>query len=261
MKYHHVGVPTNTPRAGETYLREHHLYVSGFDESPYGIEWMRFEPGCTLPDIVKGVPHVAFVVEDLSAAIVGKEVLIPPNRPSDGVTVAFIVDNGAPVEFLQFDGPEHEVWPGCAPPGEQADLGPAACIETERDVLSSWDAIRRAMLANDTGILEARIAPDYEGCGADGRLHDRSQLLMAYSPGVVTLENFDVTDLRVRVFGRTATVTGSACMVGSYAGGRFKHVARFLDVFIERESVWLLTASQTTDIRPPGPDDSSGGCS
>jgi hypothetical protein len=28
------------------------------------------------------------------------------------VTVAFIADNGAPVELLQFDGPEHEVWPG-----------------------------------------------------------------------------------------------------------------------------------------------------
>jgi len=28
------------------------------------------------------------------------------------VTVAFGIDNGAPVEFLQFDGPEFEVWPG-----------------------------------------------------------------------------------------------------------------------------------------------------
>ena len=28
-----------------------------------------------------------------------------------GVTVAFIVDNGAPIEFLQFDRPECEIWP------------------------------------------------------------------------------------------------------------------------------------------------------
>jgi hypothetical protein len=28
--------------------------------------------------------------------------------------VAFIVENGAPIEFLEFDGPEFEVWPGSA---------------------------------------------------------------------------------------------------------------------------------------------------
>jgi hypothetical protein len=39
----------------------------------------------------------------LSAEIAGKEILIAPNSPSAGVTVAFIVGNGAPVEFLQFD--------------------------------------------------------------------------------------------------------------------------------------------------------------
>ena len=49
------------------------------------------------------VPHVAFEVDDLSAEIAGKEILIAPNSPSPGVTVAFIVENGAPVEFLQFD--------------------------------------------------------------------------------------------------------------------------------------------------------------
>jgi hypothetical protein len=72
---------------------------------------MKFDPDCPLPELVKKVPHVGFVVEDLEAAIAGKDILIAPNRPANGVTVAFIVDNGAPVEFLQFDKPEDEVWP------------------------------------------------------------------------------------------------------------------------------------------------------
>jgi hypothetical protein len=42
-------------------------------------------------------------VHDLSAEIAGKEIFIAPNAPSPGVTVAFIVENRAPVEFLQFD--------------------------------------------------------------------------------------------------------------------------------------------------------------
>lgn len=54
---------------------------------------------------------MAFVVDDIQAAIAGKQLLIKPNSPTEGVTVAFIVDNGAPVEFLQFDRLEAEIWP------------------------------------------------------------------------------------------------------------------------------------------------------
>jgi hypothetical protein len=64
---------------------------------------MRFEPEAQVPELVRTVPHVAFEVDDLSAEIAGQEILIAPNSPSPGVTVAFIVENGAPVEFLQFD--------------------------------------------------------------------------------------------------------------------------------------------------------------
>jgi len=102
-KYHHLGIPTDVPREGETYLEEFKVYVSGYEESPYGVEWMRFERDSPLPVLVKTVPHVAFVVDDLAAELEGREVLIPPNRPSEGVAVAFIVDNGAPIEFLEFD--------------------------------------------------------------------------------------------------------------------------------------------------------------
>lgn len=64
---------------------------------------MRFEAEAPVPELVRNVPHVAFEVDDLSAEIAGKEILIAPNSPSPGVTVAFIVENGAPVEFLQID--------------------------------------------------------------------------------------------------------------------------------------------------------------
>ena len=102
LRFHHVGIPTDTPHPGERYLAQFKVYVCGYESSPYGVEWMRYEPGSSVPELVQRVPHVAFEVDDLAAAIAGKEILIPPNSPSAGVTVAFIVDNGAPVEFLQF---------------------------------------------------------------------------------------------------------------------------------------------------------------
>jgi hypothetical protein len=78
------------------------MSVSGYESSPCGIEWMRFDADSPLPEIVKSIPHVAFEVDDLEAELEGKQILIPPNCPSEGVKVAMIVDNGAPVELLEF---------------------------------------------------------------------------------------------------------------------------------------------------------------
>ena len=101
-RYHHLGIPTRTPRPGEKYLKEYGMYVSGFETSPFGIEWMRFEPACPLPELIKTVAHVAFQVEDLDAALRGRRIIFPPGAPSDGVRSAMIEDNGAPVELIEF---------------------------------------------------------------------------------------------------------------------------------------------------------------
>jgi len=106
-RYHHMGIPTETPREGEVHLPALKIHVSGFESSPYGIQWMRFDADAPYPEIVKTVPHVAFEVDDLAAALKGKEILTSPNSPSEGVMVAMIVHNGTPVELLQFRASPH----------------------------------------------------------------------------------------------------------------------------------------------------------
>jgi hypothetical protein len=106
MRYHHLGVPTDRPRHGEIFLPEFGMHVVPFHTNPFGIEWIRFDPDSPLPEVVKSVPHVAFQVDDLEVALEGHELLLAPNSPSAGVRVAFILHDGAPVEFLEFEG-EH----------------------------------------------------------------------------------------------------------------------------------------------------------
>jgi hypothetical protein len=101
LKYHHLGIPTNKPIEGEVYLKDYKIYHYGYEESEYGIEWMRYEQDCQLPEIVKTMPHIAFEVDDIYAAIRGKKVIIQPNSPSKGNIVAFIKVNGVPIEFIQ----------------------------------------------------------------------------------------------------------------------------------------------------------------
>ena len=101
-RYHHVGIPTDVARPGEVYLEKFKMYVSAFETSPCGIQWMRFEPDSPVHALIQSVPHIAFEVDDLEAAIKGKEILTEPNSPSKGVMVAMILDSGAPVELLEF---------------------------------------------------------------------------------------------------------------------------------------------------------------
>ena len=103
-RYHHIGIPTDVPRAGEYYLEQFKMYVSGYEDSPYGIQWMRFAPDSPVHPLIQSVPHLAFEVDDLEAALVGREILTAPNSPSEGVMVAMILDNGAPIELLEFRG-------------------------------------------------------------------------------------------------------------------------------------------------------------
>ena len=101
-RYQHLGIPTATPRPGEHYLPHLKMYVSGFEHSPYGIEWIRFEPDSPVSELVRTIPHLAFAVDDLDAAIAGKQLLGRVSSPSEGVRVAMFVDDGVPIEVLQF---------------------------------------------------------------------------------------------------------------------------------------------------------------
>jgi hypothetical protein len=103
MKYNHIGIPTIGRFDGEIDLPHLKVTVSDHQSNPFGIQWQRYWDGAPYPDLVKTVAHVAFEVENLEDALVGQEIIIPANSPSEGVVVAFIRVAGAPVELLQID--------------------------------------------------------------------------------------------------------------------------------------------------------------
>lgn len=100
-EFSHIGIPTTTVKPDEIYIEGGNLYVTDFNLSENNIEWLRFEEDSPLPELLKTVPHVAFEVDDLDAALAGKEILLEPFEPMEGIKVAFIIDEGAPVEFMQ----------------------------------------------------------------------------------------------------------------------------------------------------------------
>ena len=110
FKYHHIGLPTKMVKENEEYNEKFKFYASGYFDSYYGIEWLRFDKDCKLSKIIQEIPHIGFVVDNILETIKGQKILIEPSSPVDGVKVCFILVNGAPVELLQFDEPEEKIW-------------------------------------------------------------------------------------------------------------------------------------------------------
>lgn len=102
MKFNHIGIPVTGKFGGEIDIPHLKMTVSDHENNPYGIQWQRYWEDAPYPEIVKTIPHVAFVVDDLRAEILGKNVIIEPTSPSEGLVVAFIEVNGAPVELMEY---------------------------------------------------------------------------------------------------------------------------------------------------------------
>ena len=101
MSGNSVGIPTVSSFDGEIPLPHLKVTVSDHLDNPFGIQWQRYWEDAPYPGLVKTVAHVAFEVDNLAAALEGQHVIIEPNSPSRGVTVAFIEVSGAPVELMQ----------------------------------------------------------------------------------------------------------------------------------------------------------------
>jgi len=103
-QYHHLGIPTKRKMRNEKYLPQFKFYVSGFQSSPFGIEWMRFEADSPINPLIQQVPHIAFDVRDLDTELKKHKfkILTMTNSPGEGIRVAMIEHNGAPVELIEF---------------------------------------------------------------------------------------------------------------------------------------------------------------
>lgn len=103
-KYHHITIPTSKVMPIERYLPQFEFFISGFPESPFGIEWMRFEKGSPMHKLIQTVPHLPFEVKNLDQEIARHdfELLSDPNSPVDNFRVAMIKHMSAPIELIEF---------------------------------------------------------------------------------------------------------------------------------------------------------------
>lgn len=112
MQFDHIGIPVNEPQPTEFWVPESKCWVTNPRTHPQRIEYLRFE---SMPELEPGsaewklwnMPHLAYRVENLEAAIAGDELVLGPFQPGPFATVAFVHKNGLIVEYLDYHDTEH----------------------------------------------------------------------------------------------------------------------------------------------------------
>ena len=112
LQFDHIGIPVEEPQATEFWVPQSECWVTNPRTHPQRIEYLRFK---TTPDLVAGspqwklwnMPHIAYRVEDLEAALAGEELIYGPFEPGDFATVAFILKQDVVIEYLEYSDTEH----------------------------------------------------------------------------------------------------------------------------------------------------------
>jgi ketosteroid isomerase-like protein len=122
----------------------------------------------------------------------------------------------------------------------------AASVITELE-----ERLAQAWVKRDRPFIDALLASDWTVIDQSGRTLTKQQVLEeTFASAERTIDTMAVDDVRVRVFGPVAVVTGRTRATGSYQGRQASVALRFTDVFHFRDSRWQVVASQGTTITP-----------
>jgi hypothetical protein len=114
--FDHVGIITLEPHPGESWVEDSQVWVTNPRLHPQRIEYVRPKEMPNIPREQEGLwklwhwPHVAYRVADLRAALAESErshqgasqVVLGPFFPAPFVEVAFVYENGAVTEYMQY---------------------------------------------------------------------------------------------------------------------------------------------------------------
>ena len=98
--------------------------------------------------------------------------------------------------------------------------------------------------------LDKETSDDYTFINANGEMSDKAQMLNSFKTGQTKLSSDDLSDLRVRVYGNTAVVTGKADVKGTVLGQPAPGPILFTRVYVKKYGRWQSVAFQQTKVAP-----------
>jgi hypothetical protein len=104
----------------------------------------------------------------------------------------------------------------------------------------------QALLKHDTATLDRMTSDDYTFINQRGELRTKSEILAGFKSGNFNYEDREISDLKVRVYGDTAVVTGRAKQKGVENSKDYSGDNRFTRVYVKQNGCWVSVALQVT---------------
>ena len=120
----------------------------------------------------------------------------------------------------------------------------AASVEEELKKLETDRAA--AVVKGDVATLEKQTSDDYTLINMYGQMSGKSQMIDNFKSGQTKLTSDDLSDMKVRVYGNTAVITGKADAAGTMGGKDVKGQIAFTRVYVKKGGSWQSVAFQQT---------------
>jgi ketosteroid isomerase-like protein len=128
----------------------------------------------------------------------------------------------------------------------------SACAEDVQEQLKKLETDRSAaVVKGDVAALEQGTSDDYTLINMNGQMSDKSQMVAAFKSGQTKLTSDDLSDLKVRVYGNTAVITGKADVKGTLGGSDATGQIIFTRVYVKKGGRWQSVAFQQTRVANP----------
>jgi len=123
--------------------------------------------------------------------------------------------------------------------------------EDVKALLQLEDDMARAWVQRDTQTLERILADDYTLAGTADALIGKTEYIAGLHNPEFETDSAIVDELRIRVYGDAAVVTGRAVYKGrSKKRGSYVHRFRFTDTFIRHDGTWKCVATHASALAP-----------
>ena len=133
-------------------------------------------------------------------------------------------------------------------------LLPLATAQTTRDderEIRELETQRfQAMERVDVATLNRILSDDLIYTHATGLQQTKAELIGVLGSGDLKYESINPSDVRVRIYGATAVVTGRASIKIKTGGGEQSFKICYLDVYVKQEGRWQMVAWQSSRFAP-----------
>jgi ketosteroid isomerase-like protein len=106
-----------------------------------------------------------------------------------------------------------------------------------------------ALVKNDTAVLKRLYADDFIYTNPEGKVLTKEQQVNSIAVSEMNWETGKSEDVKVKIFGNAAVMTGSFMAKGNYRGNPVTINERYTVVWIKKGDTWQMAAEQGNIIK------------